>query len=118
MDPETAFEDSISAITTQYHPRYKPFNLESISKMDMQKSLEIYKDRFANAGDFTFIFVGNFEVDKVKSLAETYLGGLPVIDRAETWNNTTYDFPTGIKECFIKKSYGHTSGNFECFSIR
>ncbi len=57
VDPETAFEDSIIAITTQHDPREKPFNLESISKMDMQKSLEIYKDRFANAGDFIFIFV-------------------------------------------------------------
>jgi zinc protease len=69
----------------------------------MQKSLAIYKDRFADAGDFTFIFVGNFDLDKIKPLIETYIGGLPVINRNETWDNSTYDFPSGIKECIIKK---------------
>ncbi|MEJ2055516.1 MAG: pitrilysin family protein, partial [Calditrichaceae bacterium] len=52
-DPESAYQDSITAITTQYNPRYEPFDLEDIPEMDMQKSLKIYKDRFANAGDFT-----------------------------------------------------------------
>ncbi|MBN1407965.1 MAG: insulinase family protein [Calditrichaceae bacterium] len=116
MDPETAFDDSINAITTQYHPRYKPFNLEAISEMDMQKSLEIYRDRFADAGDFTFIFVGNFELDKIKPLIETYLGGLPVINRHESWDTSTYDFPSGIKECIIKKGIEPKSQNSITFS--
>jgi zinc protease len=116
VDPETAFEDSVTAITTQNDPRYKPFNLETISKMNMQKSLEIYKDRFADAGDFTFIFVGNFDLEKIKPLIETYIGGLPVIDRDETWDISTYDFPAGIKECFINKGMEPKSRNSIVFS--
>ena len=115
-DPETAYQDSILVITTQHHPRHQPFNLESISQMDMQKSLEIYKDRFANAGDFTFIFVGNFDLDKIKPLVETYLGGLPVIDRDETWDSSTYEFPSGIKECIINKGMEPKSRNSIIFS--
>ncbi|MEJ2543890.1 MAG: insulinase family protein [Calditrichaceae bacterium] len=116
MDPETAFDDSISAITTQYNPRYEPFNLQAISEMDMQKSLEIYKDRFADASDFTFIFVGNFEVDEIKPLVETYLGGLPITNRNETWDTVTYTFPSGIKECIIKKGIEPKSQNSITFS--
>lgn len=116
VDPEIAYQDSILVITTQHHPRHKPFNLESISKMDMQKSLDIYKDRFANAGDFTFIFVGNFKMDEIKPLIETYIGGLPVINREETWDSSTYDFPSGIKECVIKKGMEPKSRNSIIFS--
>ncbi len=116
IDPETAFEDSIIAITTQYDPREEPFDIKSIPKMDMQKSLEIYKDRFANAGDFTFIFVGNFDSDKIKSLIENYIGGLPVINRDETWDTSTYEFPSGIEECIIRKGIEPKSRNSIIFS--
>lgn len=116
VDPENAFEDSIIAITTQYDPREKPFGIESIPKMDLQKSLEIYKDRFADTGDFTFIFVGNFDPDKIKSLIENYIGGLPVINRDETWDTSTYEFPSGIKECIIRKGIEPKSRNSITFS--
>jgi zinc protease len=116
VDPETAFEDSIIAITTQHDPREQPFSIESIPKMDMQKSLEIYRDRFADAGDFTFIFVGNFDLDKIKSLIETYIGGLPVINREETWDTATYEFPSDIKECIIRKGIEPKSRNSITFS--
>ena len=39
--------------------------------------MKIYKERFANAGDFTFVFDGNFNVDSIKPLLEKYLGSLP-----------------------------------------
>lgn len=115
-DPETAYDDSITAITTQYDPREKPFDLKTIPQMDLQKSLEIYKDRFADAGDFTFIFVGNFNLDTIKPLIETYIGGLPVINRDETWDSTTYSFPAGIKECIIHKGLEPKSRNTLVFS--
>ena len=40
----------------------------------MQK---FYQERFANAANFTFFFVGEFKVDEVTPLLAAYLGSLP-----------------------------------------
>ena len=45
--------------------------------MDLQKSLAFYKDRFADASDFTFVFAGSFDLAAIKPLVEQYLGSLP-----------------------------------------
>ena len=42
--------------------------------MNLDKSLAFYKDRFADASDFTFVFVGNFDLAAMKPLVEQYLG--------------------------------------------
>jgi zinc protease len=39
--------------------------------------MAFYKDRFADASDFTFVFVGSFDPETMKPLVERYLGGLP-----------------------------------------
>jgi len=38
---------------------------------------KIYRERFANASDFTFIFVGNIDIEKSIPLIEKYIGGIP-----------------------------------------
>ena len=56
-----------------------------LNEMDLAKSHEIFKDRFSDAGDFTFFFVGNFDLNEIKPLVEKYLGSLPNTGRNETW---------------------------------
>ncbi len=42
--------------------------------MNLDTSLAFYKDRFADASDFTFVFVGSFDLPAIKPLVERYLG--------------------------------------------
>ena len=51
--------------------------------MNLDKSLAFYKDRFADASDFTFVFVGSFDLPTIKPLVERYLASLPAINRKE-----------------------------------
>ena len=51
--------------------------------MNLDKSLAFYKDRFADASDFTFVFVGSFDLPTIKPLVERYLGSLPSLHRKE-----------------------------------
>ena len=44
-------------------PRARPMTPEMVDEMDLQKSLAFYKDRFADASDFTFVFAGSFDLD-------------------------------------------------------
>jgi zinc protease len=98
--PDAAYYDTLTATLTQYHPRYKPWSVQSLDNMDLKKSIMIFQDRFADASDFTFLFVGNFTPDSIKPLIETYLGGLKPIFRKEIWQDKTFRYPEGV----IKKS--------------
>ena len=101
--PDRVFSDEINQRLYQNHPRRQPTTLETLAKLDLEASLRIYKDRFADAGDFTFIFVGNLELDTMKPLVETYLGGLPATGRQETWRDVGADYAKGKIEFEIKR---------------
>ncbi len=109
VSPEAAYQDTISVTITQYHPRYKPWTIETVEKMDRKKSLDFYRYRFADASDFIFIFVGNFRLESIKSLVQTYLGNLPVLHRQETWKDVTFNFPPGVVEKVVKKGVEYKS---------
>jgi zinc protease len=77
-NPKSAFSDSINLMSTNHSERTILFNEEMLSRVSLDKVLEIYKTRFANPADFTFTFVGNIDpVDpKVQELICLWLGGL------------------------------------------
>ncbi|UTY58787.1 pitrilysin family protein [Massilia sp. erpn] len=50
---------------------------EDFDKVQLDRVLEIYRERFASARGFTFNLVGSFDVEKVKPLLVSYLGTLP-----------------------------------------
>lgn len=114
--PETAWRDTITVTLTQYHPRYEPRTAESFKEMDLQESFMIYNDRFADASDFMFFFVGNFNVDTLKSLIETYLANLPTTGRLENWKDVTYEYPAGVIEKTVEKGKEPKSQNSIIFT--
>ena len=60
-----------------------PSTLADIDKISLDKAFAFYKDRFADASGQTFVFVGNFEIEKLKPLITTYLASLPSLNRNE-----------------------------------
>jgi len=101
--PEAAFHDTLTATLTQYNPRYKPWSMETLDEMDVGKSMRIYRERFADAGDFTFVFVGNFIPDSLKSYVEQYIGSLQDVPGEERWKNVTYSYPNEVIEKTVQK---------------
>lgn len=74
-----------------------------IDQWNLDKSLAFYKDRFADASDFTFYFVGSFDEATLKPLVERYLASLPSLKRKETWKDVGVKSPTGIIEKRVEK---------------
>lgn len=97
-DPNAAFADTIQVTAAQHHFRSRPWSEALLKEMDPYESLIYYKDRFADASDFTFIFVGNFQPDSIASLVKTYLGGLPSTRREETWRDLGITPPDSLIE--------------------
>jgi zinc protease len=94
--PAEAFQDTLTVTLTQHHYRTRPPTANVYQEMDLDKAFEFYQDRFAEAGDFTFVFVGNFEVEQMRPLVETYLASLPTTGRLESWRDVGIRPPEGI----------------------
>jgi zinc protease len=65
--------------------------------VDLDQALAFYRERFADFGDFTFLFVGALDTDEFKPLVERYLGSLPSSGRDETWRDLGVRPPGGIE---------------------
>jgi zinc protease len=65
--------------------------------------MAFYKARFADASNFTFIFVGSLTPESMKPLVETYLASLPATGSHETWRDVQIVLPKGIVEKTIEK---------------
>ena len=103
--PEAAFHDTIQVTMAQHHRRARPWSEALLAEMDLGRSFEIYRERFADAGDFTFIFVGNFDLRRIEPLVRTYLGGLPNVGRKETWRDVGMEPPKGVVEKTVRKGF-------------
>ena len=75
--PQTAFGDSLSRMMYDYNIRVAPQRPENIDKIDYDRLRQIYLERFANAADFTFVIVGNYNETTIENLIETYIASLP-----------------------------------------
>jgi zinc protease len=101
--PEWAFREALRAALSQNHLRARAMAPEMVDQMDLQKSFAFYKDRFADASDFTFVFAGSFDATTIRPLVERYLGSLPSLHRNETWKNVGITPPKGVVEKTVRK---------------
>jgi len=101
--PDAAFNDAVEAAVSQNHPRARSLSADQLPQLDLQKSLAFYKDRFADASDFTFVFVGNIDPNTFKPLVERYLGSLPATNRHETARDAGIRPPSTVLERQIRK---------------
>ncbi len=102
-DPASVFADSVNYIMGNYHPRRKPFSTETMQQLELDRAFSIYKERFSNAGQFTFTFVGNFELENMKALVEKYIASLPSSNQKEQWKDVGIRYPKGVVNKIIRK---------------
>ncbi|MBB6274765.1 zinc protease [Pedobacter cryoconitis] len=80
-DPESVFADTVQAVLSSYNKRSMPYTLSDLDKISLDKAFDFYKGRFADLGEQTFVFVGNFDLNTIKPLIETYIAGLPTLNK-------------------------------------
>jgi len=74
-----------------------------VDQWNLDKSMAFYKDRFADASDFTFVFIGSFDLPTMQPLVERYLGSLPATHRHESWKDIGVHTPTTIVQKTVEK---------------
>jgi len=85
LDFKDQFNKKITAELCKNHNRCKSTKFEDINKINIKSLKDFYNNRFLDSSDFVFTFVGDFEIETMKSHVQKYLGNLPNIDRKESY---------------------------------
>jgi zinc protease len=101
--PGVVFNQAIEATLSRNSPRRQPETPGTVDQWNLAKSLAFYKSRFADASNFTFVFVGSFTPETIKPLVETYIASLPATHAHETWRDLGIAPPSGVVEKTIQK---------------
>lgn len=95
-DPESVFADTVQAVLSSYNKRSMPTTFADLEKVSLDKSFAFYKSRFADLSEQTFVIVGNFTLDGIKPLVETYIASLPSLHQQQDFKDIGDNPPKGI----------------------
>jgi zinc protease len=101
--PEKVYGDTLSAVMNNYSARSKPMTAERMDKLNPQKAQQFFADRFADADDFIYTFVGNFKEAEITPLLEKYIGSLPSKTGEENYQTFNDNPPAGLISKVVKK---------------
>ncbi|MFT7089189.1 MAG: zinc protease [Glaciecola sp.] len=82
--PNAQFYAAIQAKTQLGNPRNVEFDVAMLNKQNLDTIYAVYQQRFANPSDFTFVFVGDIDLDKMDTYLSTYIASLPTTNSKET----------------------------------
>ena len=96
--PDDVLFDTARTVLAQDHFRRRPLTVELLEELSLERAEAVYADRFADLSDATFVFVGAFDWEDLRSLTATYLASLPTTARAEQWMDHGIDPPMGVED--------------------
>lgn len=102
-DPSFVFSDTMMKTLYKDNIRKNIPTAEQVKMINRERALAIYKNRFADASDFTFTIVGSFTEEEIKPYLEQYLAALPSLNREETAKDVGGLEPTKGIETIVKK---------------
>lgn len=86
LNPMAAFSDSLTTALYDGNPRAMRLAPKDFSNISYPRIMEMFKERFSDASDFVFTFVGNIQTDSIRPYIEQYLATLPAKGRVEKGN--------------------------------
>ncbi len=90
-NPNFYFQNELNKFRNEGNPRYVGFPTpEKFDEMDYDLAYEKYQERFKDASDFTFYFVGNIDEEKLKEFSAQYIASLPSIDSEEDYKAPSF----------------------------
>ena len=117
--PDLALFNTLADARFGGDQRYRPFPpVSEIDTFDLERALEVYRERFADAGDFVFVFAGDFNLGGMRDLARSYIGTLPGRGEPETFADVQPDPPAGIVERVVSAGSGELAGTIHLWTTR
>ena len=105
LSPDAVFSDSLVNTMYSHNPRFASLDVKDLSEINYDRILEIARERYKNAGQFTFVFLGNFDEATLRPLIEQYIASLPATkDKPETFKEVRTLAMGQVKNHFRVKS--------------
>jgi zinc protease len=101
--PDVVFNQTVSAALSGNNLRRQPETPATVDQWNLEKSMAFYKARFADASNFTFVFVGSFTPEAIKPMIERYVASLPATHAGERWRDLGITAPKGVVDKTVEK---------------
>ncbi len=102
FNPRIIYSDSIGSTIYCGNPMYLNIKPEEIDALDGERVLQLYRQRVANAGDYSFSIVGAFTIDEVRPLIKKYIASLPDNGVREGMTGYRPKMATGMVDNFFE----------------
>jgi zinc protease len=101
--PSQVFSEKLAQVNSSSHYTAQPLTSERLATLDRAKMMAFYRERFANAADFTFFMVGAFKVDEVAPLLAQYVGSLPSTgSKSSAFRDVGLKFPQAVETAKVE----------------
>lgn len=97
MDSNPSFLLQKAIYDTMYggNIRRQILDYDKLQQVDMARMESLYGKLYGNADDFTFIIVGNVDLQTLQPLVEKYIGSLPRTKQSYSWVDDGVRYPEG-----------------------
>ncbi len=104
LNSQMVFQDSVMSTTYKNNPRFRIPTAEDIESINYDRVLEMAREMYGNAANFTFTIVGNYDEDTLRPLIEQYIASLPSTGKADLKMKEIRTFANGkISNSFKKE---------------
>ena len=104
QNPGLLFGEKVGQVNSGNNYTADPVTRERLAKLDRDAMVRLYKERFSNAADFTFMMVGAFKVDEALPLLARYVGSLPSTGaRTSKSVDVGLKFPATVEKVTVQK---------------
>lgn len=111
QNPQYVYSDSLTQILYNHHPKAMVMGMKMLKQVNYDRMVQIYKERFADAADFTFVFSGSFDMPTMRKYVEQYIATLPAKGKKEKVANDGKMYAKGI----VSREFAHKSENKQAF---
>ena len=117
LSPETAFSDSVAVTIYNHERRFAPLTVETLKGVNQDRIMQMAKERFSNAGEFVFYFVGNFDEATLRPLIEQYIASLPSQKKATGWKEVPSFVKGKVQNKFNRKMESPKASAYEAWHM-
>ncbi|MBA3829203.1 MAG: insulinase family protein [Taibaiella sp.] len=104
-NPQAAITDTMYKTLYNNNPLARTIipKPEDFDKINLDRSLQIYKNEFGNADGYHFFIVGNVDPKTALPLLETYLGSIPAANKTAAFKDNGVRPINGVHTLDLKK---------------
>jgi zinc protease len=110
IDPGAAENDALVDLRYDGEPRYTVLPAEEeFATLDLDGVERVWNERYGDAGDWVFVFSGDFDLDELIELSSSYLGTLPSTSTVEQPIDVSPAPPTSVESTTVVAGAGDTA---------